>query len=140
MRCLIDFGSEINLISVKNAIKNGFMYDLRGIKEISRFNGSNRPVDGLMDCEIRLGRSGDTKKVEFLVNPNVTIPILGCPALTELCLMMNCKEKILMGDQGNVVRCSAVHNLKTEKAGSQSLVCRRKLRPEYEFFGCKGQE
>ena len=111
-RCLIDSGSEVNLISVKDAIKHGFSYELGGIKKISGFNGSSSPVDGLMDCEIRLGPSGETKKVEFLVTPNVTIPILGCPALTELGLMMDCKERILMDDQGNIVRCSAVNNLK----------------------------
>ena len=60
----------------------------------------------------RLGLSGDTKQVEFLVTPNVTIPILECPALTELGLMMDCKKKILMDDEGNVVRCSAIHKQK----------------------------
>ena len=88
------------------------MYELGGIKKIPGFNGSSSPIDGLMDCEIRLGPSGDTKKVEFLVTPNVTIPILGCPALTELGLMMDFRERVLIDDQGNVVRCSAVHNLK----------------------------
>ena len=111
-RCLIDSGSEVNLISVKDAIKQGFGYELGGIKKISGFNGSSSPVDGLMDCETRLGPRGNTKKVEFLVTPNVTIPILGCLALNELGLMMDCKERIPMDDQGNIVRCSAVHNLK----------------------------
>ena len=111
-RCLIDSGSEVNLISVKDAIKHGFGYELGGIKTISGLNGSSSPVDGLMDCDIRLGPSGGTKEVDFLVAPNVTIPILGCPALTKLCLVMDWKEKILTDDQGNVVRCSAVHNRK----------------------------
>ena len=111
-RCLIDSGSEVNVISVKDAVKNGFVYELSGIKKIFGFNGSSNPVDGLMDCDIRLGPSGETKKVEFLVTPNVTIPILGCPALAAMGLMMDCKERIFIDDQGNVVRCSAIHNLK----------------------------
>lgn len=88
------------------------MYELGGIKKISEFNGSSGPVDGLMDYDICLGPSGETKKVEFLVTPSVTIPILGCPSLAAMGLMMDCKERILTDDQGNVVRCSAVHNLK----------------------------
>ena len=67
-RCLIDSGSEVNVISVKDAVKNGFVYELGGIKKISGFNGSSSPVDSLMDCDIRLGQSGETKKVEFLDN------------------------------------------------------------------------
>ena len=114
-RCLIDSGSEVNLISVKDAVKHGFSYEMGGIKKIFGFNGSSSPVDGLMDCEIRLGPNGDTVKVEFLVTPNVTILILGCPALAAMGLMMDCKERILTDDHGNVVRCSAVHNLKKLK-------------------------
>lgn len=82
------------------------------LRRFSGFNGSSSPIDVLMDCEIRLGPSGGTKKVEFLLTPNVTIPILGCPTLTGLGLVMDWKERILMDDQENVVRCSAVHNLK----------------------------
>lgn len=33
-RCLIDSGSEVNLISVKDAVKHGFIYKLHGIKKI----------------------------------------------------------------------------------------------------------
>ena len=98
--------------SVKDAVKHGFTYELGGIKKIFGFNGSNSPVDGLMGCEIRLGPSGNTAKVEFLVTPNVTIPILGCPDLAVMGLMMDCKGQILTDDQVNVIRCFAVHNLK----------------------------
>lgn len=94
-RCLIDSGSEINHISVKDAVKHGFLYDLGGINKISRLNGNSSSIDRLMDCEIRLGPSGDTTKVGFLVTPNVTIPILGCPTLAAMGLMMECKERIL---------------------------------------------
>ena len=96
--CLIDSGSEINLIWVKEAIKHGFGYELGGIKRISGYNGRSSPINGLMDCDIRLGPSGETKKVESLVTPNVTILILKCPLLTELGLMMEYKERILMDD------------------------------------------
>ena len=112
MRFFINSGAEVNFSSVKDAVNHGFMYDMDGIKKISGFNGSSSIVDGLMDCETRLGTSGETRKVEFLVTPIVTITILGCSALTKLGFMMECKEMILLDDHGNVIRCSAVHTLK----------------------------
>lgn len=111
-RYFIDSRCEVNLISVKDAIRHGFVYELGEIKKSFRFNGSSNPVDGLMEWKIRRRPNGDIKKVEFLVTLNVTIPILGCLELTELGFMMDYKERILVDDQGNVVRCSPVHNRK----------------------------
>ena len=110
--CLIDSVSEVNLILIKDTVKHGFAYEVGGIKEISGFNCSSSLVDGLMDGEIRLRPSGNTAKVEFLVTPNVTIPILGCPTLATMGFMMDYKGQVLIDDQGNIFRCSDVHNLK----------------------------
>ena len=41
-----------------------------------------------------------------------TIPIIGCPDLSELGIKMDCQKRILLDDVGNVVRCSAVNALK----------------------------
>ena len=54
----------------------------------------------------------EPKRVEFLVTSASTIPIIGCPALSELGIKMDCQERILFDDAGNVVRCSAVNALK----------------------------
>lgn len=97
---------------MKDAIKHGFTSEMGGIKRITDFNGSSNLVDGLMDCEIRLGPGRETRKVEFLVTPNIIISILGCLAWTELDLTMDYRERILTDDQRNVVRCSAVQALK----------------------------
>lgn len=39
-KCPIDTGSEVNLISVKDAIKHGFLYVLTRIKQIKGVNKS----------------------------------------------------------------------------------------------------
>ena len=111
-RCLIDTGAEVNLISVRDAIKYGFSYNLGGIQKIKGFNGGVSAVDGTMECDMRLGPCGEPKRVEFLVTSASTIPIIGCPALSELGIKMDCQERILFDDAGNVVRCSAVNALK----------------------------
>ena len=93
---------------MKDAIKHGFEYEMGGIQKISGFNGSTSAVDGMMKCKVQLGPCGEPKEVEFLVTTGPTIPIIGCPKLTELEISLNCKERILSDEQGNVVRCSGI--------------------------------
>ena len=107
-RCLIDTGSEVNVMSVKDAIKHGFKYEMGGIQKITGFNGTTSAVDGMMMCKVQLGLCGEGKEVEFLVTAGPTIPIIGCPTLAELRISLDCQERILSDEQGNIVRCSAV--------------------------------
>ena len=111
-RCPIDTGAEVNLISVEDVIKYGFSCNLGGIQRIKGFNGGPSPVDGVVQCDIRLGPCGNPKKVELLVTSANTIPIIGCPALAELDIQMDCQERILFDDEGDVVICSAINRLK----------------------------
>ena len=94
-RCLIDTGSEANLISVRDAIKYGMQYEMGGIEAIRGFNAMTSPVDGLMHCEIRLERCGEAKQADFLVSSAVTIPIIGLPTLSDLEVMVDCRERLL---------------------------------------------
>ena len=89
-RHLIDTGAEVNLISVKDAIKYEFSYNMGGIQKIKGFNGGVSTVDGVMECEIYLDPCGEPKKAEFLGTSVVTIPIIGCPTIAELGIQMDC--------------------------------------------------
>ena len=96
-RCLIDTGAEVNLISVKDAIKYGFSYDMGGIQKVRGFNGGVSAVDGTMVCDLRLGSCGEPKKVEFLVTSAATIPIIGClRSLSWVFVWIVKKESFLM--------------------------------------------
>lgn len=64
-RYLIDTGSEVNFISVKDAIKHGFLYEMVGIKQIKGLNWSSNSVDGTMEYDNRLGPCGEPHRVEF---------------------------------------------------------------------------
>ena len=64
-RCLIDTGAEVNLMSVKDAIKYGFSYDMGGIQKIRGFNGGVSAVDGTMVCDLRLVHVGTQKRWSF---------------------------------------------------------------------------
>ena len=111
-RCLIDTGAEVNLISIKDAVKYGFSYDMGGIQKVKGFNGEVSAVDGTMMGSLRLGSCGEPKKVEFLVTSAATIPIIGYPTLSEMGIRVDCQERILFDEAGNIVRCSAVSALK----------------------------
>ena len=80
-RFLINTGSEVNLISVRDTIKHGFSYEMAGIQKIRGFNGSSSFLDGTIECEIRVGRCCEPHRVKFFVKPVVTIPIIGYPTL-----------------------------------------------------------
>ena len=64
-RFFIDTRSEVNLISVRDAIKLGFPYEFAGIKKIWGFNGSRSSVDGTMECDMRLGPCENQKGWNF---------------------------------------------------------------------------
>ena len=99
---------------VKDAIKHGLSYETGGNQIIRGFNGGISPVDRITECEMRLGPCNNAKKVEFLVTPATTIPIICCPTLSELGIRMDYQGRIIHDEQGNTVRCSTVHCLQTE--------------------------
>ena len=70
-------------------------YKMGGIEAIRRFNGMPSLVDGLMRCEIRLGPCGEVKEADFLVISVVTIPIIGLPTLSNIEVMVDCRERLL---------------------------------------------
>ena len=94
-RCLIDTGSEDNLISVRDAIKHGMQYEMGGIEAIRGFNGKTSPVDGLMRYKVRLGPCGEGKDADFLVTSAVTIPIIDLPTLSDLEAMVDFRKRLL---------------------------------------------
>ena len=107
-RCLVDTGSEVNLISIRDAIKHGFAFSPGGVQRIRGFNGSESAVNGMMKCCLQVGTSMSCHDAEFLVTADVTVPVIGLPALSALGISVDCKSHELTDlKTGDVVRCSA---------------------------------
>ena len=108
-RCLVDTGSQANVISVRDATKYGISYRPGGIQRLEGFNGSVSPVCGMVDCEVSFGPGNETRKVEFVVTSDVTVPILGLPALQDFQVLVDCAaHELVDAKTGNTVRCSMV--------------------------------
>ena len=108
-RCLIDTGSEVNLIPSRDVTKHGFQYDPAGVKKIAGFNGSTGRVLGSLEGSTKYGPCQEERMLSFLVTPEISVPILGLPALATFELLVDPMDRTLISrEDGQVVHCSAV--------------------------------
>ena len=70
------------------------------ITSCSEFSSS---VDCHMTCEKCIMPSCELPNVEFLVTLATLIPVLGCPTVAELQILIDCQEGVLSDDLGNVI-------------------------------------
>ena len=108
-KCMIDTGSEVNVLPMKEAVRFGIAYDPCAITQILGFNGSASPVDGMASCRLKVEPCEKEVEAQFLVTSGLSGgPILGFPALESLGLTVSCTERELVcANSGKVVRCSA---------------------------------
>lgn len=109
-RCLIDTGSEVNIISVKDATKHGLAFTPGGVLVLKDFNNDSVPVQGQLTANLSIGRGSNDRTADFLVTSNTSVPIIGLPTLKAFGLSVDCAAHELRDTStGNVVRCSAVN-------------------------------
>ena len=109
-KCLVDLGSEVNVMLIKAATKYGLSYSPVGVRTIQGFDGHEGAIVGSMVCNLSFGPDSKTRRAEFLVSPSVSYPILGCPTLREFGLSVNCENRELCDNRKKkVVRCSAIY-------------------------------
>ena len=108
-RCMVDTGSEVNVLPLKEAVRFGIPYDPCAITQIIGFNGSPSPVEGLASCSLSVAPCEGSVVGKFLVTSGVSGgPILGFPALEALGLGVDCSTRELSHKtSGKVVRCAA---------------------------------
>ena len=107
--CLIDTRSQANVISVRDATKYGISYRPGAIQRLEGLNGSVSPVCGMVDCEVSFGPRNKTQIVGFVVTSDVTVPILGLPALQDFQVLVDCAaHELVDAKTRNTVRCSMV--------------------------------
>ena len=108
-RCLIDTGSDVNLLPYREAVRYGISFDPCAIKRIMGFNGAPSAVEGEAHCEVNMSPCTEGVSSPFLVTKGLSgFPILGLPALSSLGLSVHCGDRELVHrDTGRMVRCSA---------------------------------
>ena len=107
--CLVDIGSEVNVIFVKDATKYGFLWRPDGIQSIKGFDGNESPVQGTFHGELRMVPCEAAIGVDSLVTSKVSVPIIGLPTLHQLGLSVDCRNHELVHQEiGKVVRCFAI--------------------------------
>ena len=109
-KCLIDTGSEVNLISVRDATRRALPYFPGGVQAIKGFNGDVTSVVGNTMCDMSFYPNGKTMQVEFLVVKHLSDgPIIGMPTLAAFAMGVDCTLPGLFElSTGQVLRCSAV--------------------------------
>ena len=73
-RCLVDTGSEVNLIPTRAITANGFSYSPGEISAIKGFNGHEGQIIGGLLAQVQLGPMIEPKQVCFWVSPDVQLP------------------------------------------------------------------
>ena len=91
-KCLIDTGSEVNVMALKDATKYGIAFDPSAITQIIGSNGAKSLVEGVAMCDIVVAPCTKTINSQFIISSGSSgCPILGFPALNELGLTVNYK-------------------------------------------------
>ena len=109
-KCLIDTGAQANLMPAGDVTRHQFVVNKGGIKEVRGFNGSPGKILGTVMGDLQFGPDKGTKKVEFLVSPDVGEPIIGFPTLRDFGLSINCQSHEIYNEStGEAVLCSVVN-------------------------------
>ena len=107
-RCLIDTGSEVNILPQKLAEECSIPYTTEEkLPAVVGFDGSPGKIVGKLRTSIRIGPSAQQRTgVDFLVCPSVQYPIIGFPTLHKMGMGVNCLTRELKDfNTGHVVQC-----------------------------------
>ena len=110
-KCLIDTGSEVNLMSLREATRRSIPFAPGGVQAIKGFSGDITSVMGIAMCNMGFFPDVDTTQVEFLVVKNLSDgPIIGMPTLSAFGLGVDCvRPGLFQVSTGKVLTCSAVN-------------------------------
>ena len=108
-KCLIDTGSQVNMIPTKDVTAHGFKYFPGGIQSVRGYDGREGKILGKMKVKLLFGPAKRVKAADFLVSSDIRCPIIGMPTLRQFGFTIDCKNHSLNSvETGEVVRCSAV--------------------------------
>ena len=111
-RCLIDTGSEVNLLPKSVAVKYGFTMNKAGVSMLLDFHGGSSAVEGSTALDLQIGPT-TMQGCEFIISPAISVPIIGLPALQTLGIRVDCAEgELVEKTTGATVKCSVVQKQK----------------------------
>ena len=108
-RCLIDTGAQVNLMPASDVTKNQFILQKGGIQEVRGFNGSPGKIVGTVKGKLQVGPEKEARETDFLVSPDISIPVIGFLALRDFGLSIDCQNHQIYNEStGEAVLCSVV--------------------------------
>ena len=108
-RALVDTGSEVDLLPMREVQKHGLTYSPGGVKVIKGYDGTKGAVAGSLTCGLSFGPRKEEKRVEFLVCPKLGVPIISCGTLRSFGYAVDCMNSELCDvASGDTVKCSHV--------------------------------
>ena len=89
-KCLVDAGSETNVISIGDVIKHGLSFLPGGVHALRDFDNQKVLVQGVFTSHVIVGLAIEPKELVFHVTANATIPFIFLPTLKAFRLTVDC--------------------------------------------------
>ena len=111
-RCLVDTGSDVNVIPQSLATKLNLKLSPATLKAIRGFNGQFSRVIGEFTGQFEFGPAEEAQPTKFLVVADATCLIVGFPTLGDFHMMVDCGEGALINKATREMSiCSAIETV-----------------------------
>ena len=114
-RGLIDTGAQANIIPLSLVTKQGWVYQPATITTIRSYNNETAPVAGVLKCSLKFGPMKKAEDVEFLITSGLSDPIIGIGTLQMFGMTVNCRERTLQNQSGEIVKCAMTTKIPQQK-------------------------
>ena len=118
-KCLIDTGSEVNMLSEEMAVNHGFAFRTTNVKGVRGFSSQvYSKVLGEMDATLRFGPGGKVRPAKFYVVGNCPSPLIGLPTLRDFGIVIDTTENLMRETETGLVIMCAVADVRVKKQKS----------------------
>ena len=113
-RCLVDQGSQPNLVPLKEMTRTGIPF-VSEINWVRAYDNTIGKAIGRFTANLKIG-SVEEKDVEFLVSDTIDFPFVGLGTLKDMGMNIKCRQHELHHeDSGEIIKCSAITMEELEK-------------------------
>ena len=109
--CLVDTGSQCNVLSQRDAGYMGLKWEKGSSVQLTGFNNTDAKVVGEWNGRFNFGPNFTQVYTKFIIVEHDMAPIIGMPTLREFDYSINCGEQALECNKTHQkLRCSMVNN------------------------------